>query len=247
MGLLLLSPAARSQSPTGTAITALIGIHLNTSAFIAVRQTDRNNALQAGPHPVPIELTENRADFEVSLSLIESRMVPMQAFNLGMRTVDQILAEAGVRIRWSDKVPPPSSKSSDKPCSVGITAPVIVMNFSESPKGVKPDTVAQSQPYAQDGVRITFFHDRLQAIFNSMPSWGGSVLGHIMAHEITHVLQGINRHSETGLMRAHWSVEDYEQMKKKSLPLTAYDIQLIRKGVVGWIARGKSDSCQPAP
>ena len=52
-----------------------------------------------------------------------------------------------------------------------------------------------------------------------------------MAHEITHVLQGISRHSETGLRRARWSPEDYRQLPSKPLLLTPYDVKLIRMGV----------------
>ena len=248
MGLLLLSPAAWSQSPIEVALPTLIGIHLNTSWFksIALQQPNQNNALQGRPQDsVPSEQTENPADLEVSLYLMGTRLVPTQALALGMQTVAQIFAEARVHVRWLDKAPRRSSKN-DKSCSVGLTPPLIVMNFSESPTTVDPEARAQSRPYAQDGVRITVFHDRLQPVFEAMPSWGGSILGNIMAHEITHVLQGIRRHSETGLMRARWSPEDYIQIKKKPLPLTAYDIELIRSGVAGWSARAKSDSCEPA-
>jgi hypothetical protein len=31
-----------------------------------------------------------------------------------------------------------------------------------------------------------------------------------LVHEISHVLQGTNRHSETGVMKARWNQEDYD-------------------------------------
>ena len=125
---------------------------------------------------------------------------------------------------------------------------VIVMDFNATtPEGLETGVVAKAYPYAQGGVRITFFRDRLQTFFNAMTSSVGFFLGHLMAHEITHVLQGISRHSETGLMRAHWSPEDYGQMASKLLPLTPYDIKLIRMGVADWGARAKADACRSAP
>jgi len=251
MGLFLLSPAARFQNPMNPVLTALVGADFTTvsSTRSAVEQPDGNNELQDPPQDtVPVEPSENRASLEVRLYIMQGRLVPMQALNLGMTTVTQILAQAGVRVRWLDKDPQRSSKSGYTPCGPGRTAPTIVVIFSETaPERLEPAVVAQARPYATDGVRITFFRDRLQSFFYAMPSWVGSVLGHVMAHEIAHVLQGISRHSETGLMRPHWSHGDYRQMPVKPLPLTPYDIQLIRRGMAGWCARMKGNSWQSAP
>ena len=54
------------------------------------------------------------------------------------------------------------------------------------------------------------------------------LLGHAMVHEMTHLLQGVNRHSATGVMKAHWDSGDYLEMKRHILALTPEDIQIIR-------------------
>jgi hypothetical protein len=54
-----------------------------------------------------------------------------------------------------------------------------------------------------------------------------SVLTHVMAHEITHVLQGIDRHSDEGVMKAYWSVEDYQKMYSGQLRFAEHDVQLL--------------------
>ena len=251
MGLFLLSPAAGRQSPMNPPVTARVGIDYNTASLTwsAMQQPNGNNELQGPPQDTgPVATSENRTTLEVRLYAMEGRLVPMQALDLAMTTVTRILRQAGVRVRWLDKDPQRFARSEGTPCGSERTAPTIVMNFSETPpKGLEPGVVAKAYPYARDGVRIAFFRDRLQTFFNAMPSWAGSVLGHLMAHEITHVLQGVSRHSETGLIRARWSPEDYRQMPSKPLPLTPYDIKLIRMGVADWSARVKADSCRPAP
>ena len=168
----------------------------------------------------PVATTEKLTTLEVRVYIIEGRLVPMQTLDLGVTTATRIMRQAGVRLRWLDKDPQRFARSAGTPCAF---------------------------PYAPGGVRITFFRDRLQTFFNARPSGAGSVLGHLMAHEITHVLQGISRHSETGLMRAHWSPEDYRQMPSKLLPLTPYDIKLIRMGVADWGALTKADACRSVP
>ena len=54
------------------------------------------------------------------------------------------------------------------------------------------------------------------------------LLGHAMVHEMTHLLQGIARHSATGVMKAHWDSGDYLEMKRHLLAFTPEDIQMIR-------------------
>ena len=56
------------------------------------------------------------------------------------------------------------------------------------------------------------------------------VLAHVLVHEITHILQGVNRHSDRRL-KAHWTPEDYRAMASKPLPFTPVDVQLIRLGL----------------
>src|SRR5436190_14948942 len=87
MGLLLFSPAAHSQSPVDSALTGLIGIHLNTSSsnWLAVQQPNRSNAPQSDPqHNLAPGQNEKRADLEVSLYLMEGRLVPREALALAM-------------------------------------------------------------------------------------------------------------------------------------------------------------------
>jgi len=53
------------------------------------------------------------------------------------------------------------------------------------------------------------------------------ILAHVMTHEITHVLQGIERHSATGVMKARWDAKDFLNMTFSPLPFTVDDIDLL--------------------
>jgi hypothetical protein len=70
--------------------------------------------------------------------------------------------------------------------------------------------------------RIVIFFDRIE----KMPdAW--TVLGYVMAHEITHIIQGISRHSGSGLMKPHWSSRDLMEMRHKPLPFALEDLNLL--------------------
>jgi hypothetical protein len=86
-------------------------------------------------------------------------------------------------------------------------------------------------PYATRGVRITLFLDRLQPVLARSPNTRGAILGHVIAHELVHVLQGIGRHSDSGLMKGRWSEDDFQQMGAKPLGLAPGDLTLITSGL----------------
>jgi hypothetical protein len=48
-----------------------------------------------------------------------------------------------------------------------------------------------------------------------------------MVHEITHLLQGIGRHSATGVMKEVWTAGDFGGMRLRPLSFTPLDIDLI--------------------
>jgi hypothetical protein len=52
-------------------------------------------------------------------------------------------------------------------------------------------------------------------------------LAHVLVHEITHALEGVSRHAETGVMKANWTFAGYGQMARL-LEFTPVDANLIR-------------------
>src|ERR1022692_2423743 len=56
-------------------------------------------------------------------------------------------------------------------------------------------------------------------------------MAHVLVHEITHVLEGISRHSSTGIMKAQWNKNDFFEMRRKPLPFAQEDVNLIYDGL----------------
>ncbi len=103
-------------------------------------------------------------------------------------------------------------------------------------KGHSADAMAFAFPYAEDGPCVTVLIDRLKQEVARNPDTTGILLGHVLAHEIGHVLQRIDRHSDSGLMKARWSVGDIVEMKQARLRFTLYDAQSIL-GALGLLHR----------
>lgn len=92
-----------------------------------------------------------------------------------------------------------------------------------------------------EGVHIRVFWDRVKNSSGGANRLSALLLAHVMAHEIVHILEGVNRHSKTGLMEAHWTPMEIEGMSAHPLSLAPEDVQLIRAGLLKRATQQVSD------
>jgi hypothetical protein len=97
----------------------------------------------------------------------------------------------------------------------------------DTPDSLRPGALAYALPY--EGSHIGVFFDRIER--NAERSQVPVVLGHVLVHEITHILQGFARHSASGIMKARWDLNDYWKMKCGPLRFEPDDIKLIYLGL----------------
>jgi hypothetical protein len=96
-----------------------------------------------------------------------------------------------------------------------------------TPAALYPDALARALPY--EGTQIRVFSDRIAQTHG--PAEVPVVLAHVLVHEITHLLQGVSRHSDQGVMKAQWEQRDFMLMRWEPLLFTDEDIHLIRQGL----------------
>jgi hypothetical protein len=88
-----------------------------------------------------------------------------------------------------------------------------------------PGAMAYAQPFAG---RILVFCDRID---KSVPQMRTRLLAYMCSPmKIAHILQGIVRHSDSGIMKAHWDHDDLREMFSMDLKFTTYDTLLIHRG-----------------
>ena len=110
----------------------------------------------------------------------------------------------------------------------GCPAQAILISMSEhAPASFHPGAMAYAMPY--EGAHIVLFHDRIAATGKALLP---HLMAHVMVHEITHILQGVDRHSEEGVMKAHFGQEDFDRMIVKSLEFTPGDVEMIQSGLL---------------
>jgi hypothetical protein len=129
-----------------------------------------------------------------------------------------IFATVGVHIDW--RTGKPKGQEPGRPILIEIT--------SNTPETFKRDNLAYALVF--ECVHIRIFYDRLRNPYRPLATT--MLLAHVMVHEITHILEGIDRHSKEGLMKAFWTPDDLVQMAHKPFLIDPVDVVLIREGLV---------------
>jgi hypothetical protein len=147
---------------------------------------------------------------------ITNEHVAMEAATFAKAQATKMFARAGVRIEWH------SVSHSPLPLNA-----LVVEMVERGYKNECAGALACAKPY--EGIHIRVFYDRCGATVpkNLVPA----LLSHVLVHEITHILQGVNRHSESGVMKARWDANEYLQMTSRTLPFTPHDVLLIERGL----------------
>ena len=136
----------------------------------------------------------------------------------GQATATQILKQAGIRLEW---------RGDESACAGGNGLVVTVSR--ETPVNQHPGALAYALPFER--THVVLFYDRV--LTAASPAVTPYLLGHVLAHEIVHMLQGVSQHSASGIMKPHWDSGDYVEMQRGRLNFTEEDIRLIQSGLDG--------------
>ena len=129
-------------------------------------------------------------------------------------------------------------------CPARAAAPVFLTFAIHTPEAYFRGALGVALPL--EGSHAWVFYDRAQRAARDDTGLT-ALLAHVMAHEIAHVLQGTTRHSENGILKAHWSDTDSARMAYFPLMFTREDGILIHKGLEERRARLVSNSSNGVP
>jgi hypothetical protein len=130
--------------------------------------------------------------------------------------VSAMFARIGVRINWRDA----------SYCQAISGSVQVHLSHERPTEGASADALA----YARLNERtVVVFLQRVDRFDRSQIRM---VITHVLVHEITHVLEGVSRHSTTGVMKAHWNKDDYFAMRR-TLAFAQEDVDLIRARLSG--------------
>jgi hypothetical protein len=147
----------------------------------------------------------------------------------------RMFAEIGVKLHWSFH---------NKTCPAGA---ITIHLTGRIARGLPPGVLGYAELHARDEIRVLY-----DEIVNKMGyAKCSAVLAHVMVHEITHIIQDVNRHSTTGVMKAYWEPLDFSSMPYVPMKFAKEDVDLIYRNLearitpAAWSATGRAAITPP--
>lgn len=161
---------------------------------------------------------EPEAPADVAVSLESAVMTTPGSIDRAKQMANHMFAAIGIKLSWHE------TPGRDP----AVLIKVLLVSAYDGDDG--SGALGETAPFARDH-EITIHYDRVQNSAGLSRELEPLILGHVLVHEITHVLQCVNRHSDSGIMKARWSAEDFCDMRWKPLEFTPEDVMLIRLGL----------------
>jgi hypothetical protein len=174
------------------------------------------------------------------------------------RTATEIFKKAGVESRWADSVPPsegmpanPVYKGPFPLSHIQLTIlPSLMANRLGLPYNLPDDAMRLAPGSGPERQSVYVLYDRVEAFaakhIADTHADAAQILGHVIAHEIGHLLLNDQTHSAGGIMRGSWNLRDLLNASYGHLLFTRRQAKAIR-AEVSRRSRNYALRCNDAP
>jgi len=194
-------------------------IFLARAASVLMLATAGGNACHAQAHPPTITVTVyNRSPLSPGV------------VRTGEQVASDILREAGVESVWVDCLAPGGKSPSSVDCRQAPSHTRLVLTIVPRWRGslADSDTLGlAAQNEHGDGVYCYVFQEKLDELVRATHISASALLGHAIAHELGHLLEGSNSHAPEGVMAARWDAAQITRASRGALGFTARDKLVI--------------------
>jgi len=158
--------------------------------------------------------------------------VDHSSLNRAQDIVEKIYQQAGVAIQWRDCTH--ASRTGSQVC---------LWNQQKTAFSVKIVRRALNLPGEDFGVAFVgedglgqqadVFYSGIERMESTSTAFGGRLLGHVIAHELGHLLLGMNSHSRAGLMQGRWTDIELRQISMGRLGFDQGQSNIIKAHLLG--------------
>jgi hypothetical protein len=179
---------------------------------------------------------------QLTVSVHNDAKVPAGAMASAEVTASRIFRQAGLAVKWVvcgrslDTAPESAS------CIEAAYPTHLHVRIVSRPRNLTNSTFGVSYLAADGtGCYSDIFFARIANLHSSSGQEIGPILGHVMAHEIAHLILGMNAHSPFGIMRAQWQREELLKGSKGELLFTQQQSQVMRQRLSSAAGRAVGD------
>lgn len=167
---------------------------------------------------------------QITISVYNSAEIPEHVLTQAIEQASRIFLKAGLQTRWLE-------------CSIQVIAPQRPRDC-EAPFGqahfalrivpgswMNTDATFGIAFLSEEGkgVHCDIFYKSVEKLYADWHIDIPPILGHVMAHEIGHLLLGTNAHSPVGIMSAQWHGSELHKLARGALLFTPQQARAVRE------------------
>jgi hypothetical protein len=158
---------------------------------------------------------ESPQELQVRLRIYDYAGVTAPIIEKAQREVDRLFRRCGIEVMWLPTARPAQPAAVEN-LSTGVSVrPDLCVRIVPAREPYRGITNSDSFGFAYVGQKLpgeyaTVFYDRISRLGHIERDWTseGALLGHVIAHELGHLLLGPGSHTPQGLMSARWTRDD---------------------------------------
>ena len=154
----------------------------------------------------------------MQLQLVNDAKIPSDVLDAVRRETTAIYASAGIQVRWHDG--PQSATPARRFIVKIIPHPIASVERQPHVMGAALRDVG--------GTLVYVFYGRVEGFARARRVRNSTMLAHVIAHEVGHLLLPKGWHAQQGLMRATWDTAHISNAVHGTLTFTSEEIQWMR-------------------
>ena len=112
----------------------------------------------------------------------------------------------------------------------GVAYRFVVKIIPRALKGIRGGAIGVAPGTNETRGTVAYaFYDRIQNVTRTIGADLGLILGHVIAHEVGHLLLPYDAHAKSGLMRGGWDTDQAMRAMRGTLIFTVQEAALIRQ------------------
>jgi hypothetical protein len=170
----------------------------------------------------------------ITLIIFDYAGVPVMILEPAMQESKRILASAGVDLLWVRCPTTPERLTLERSCQDlprSSTLLLHILPHAATRLQTKPREFGFAVPGERDGVGgyATIFYDCFDQL--GMAIGESAAMGHVIAHELGHLLLGEGHHSGAGIMKANWPQKQIELAAQGALAFNRAERRRIQGNI----------------
>lgn len=177
----------------------------------------------------------NQSTPELTIRVYGFPGLPASVLREGYAEAARVLRPSRIQLKWIDCMSQVASSACRSPqLPTDLTVRVIARALPEASSGA-----LGMAAWSDDEAGAFIFYDRVLAL-RTHTRLLSSILGCVIAHEVTHILLPDEGHSSYGLMRGRWAPDDLQFASSPVLRLSAQSVQFMQREALRRVLKASS-------